>query len=74
MRLAKNARTTNQQTIQLDVFHQDLKLTAGFEIFLAVQGVVFSKKTDFNWSKIAYLMENSVNVTHKKILIQLHML
>ena len=38
-------RSTNQQTIPLDVFRQDLILTTGFGIFLAVQGVIFSKKT-----------------------------
>ena len=30
--------------IQLDVFHQDLKLTTSFDISFAVQGVIFSKK------------------------------
>ena len=49
-------KSANQQTIQLDVLHHDLKLTTGFEIFLAVQGVIVSKKAQ-NWSKIAYLME-----------------
>ena len=37
-------RSTNQKTIQLDVFHEDLKLITSFEILLAVQGVIFSKK------------------------------
>ena len=37
-------RSTGQQPGQLDVFHQDFKLTAGFEIFLALQGLIFSKK------------------------------
>ena len=37
-------RSENQQTIQLDVLHHDLKLTTGFEIFIAVQGVKVSKK------------------------------
>ena len=49
-------RSANQQTVQLEVFYQDLKLTASCEIFLALQGVKFSKNTE-NWSKIAYLME-----------------
>ena len=61
-------RSANQQTIQLDVLHHDLKSTTSFEIFLAVQGVIFSKKAQ-NWSKIAYLMEYSVNVAHKKMLV-----
>ena len=53
--------------IQLDVLHHDLKLTTGFEIFLAVQGEIFKKAE--NWSKVAYLMEYSVNVAHKKMLV-----
>ena len=48
-------RSANQQTVQLEVFYQDLKLTTSFEIFLALQCVKFSKNTQ-NWSKIAYLM------------------
>ena len=54
--------------IQLDVLHHDLKLTTGFEIFLAVHGVIFFKKAQ-NRSKVAYLMEYSVNVAHKKMLV-----
>ena len=57
-------RSTNQQTIQLDAFRQDLKLKTGSEIFLVVQGVIFSKNNQ-NWSKIAYLVEYSVNVAHE---------
>ena len=53
--------------IQLDVLHHDLKLTTGFEIFLAVLAVFFKKSQ--NWSKVAYLMEYSVNVAHKKMLV-----
>ena len=34
----------NQKAIQLDVFHQEFKLTTSFEILLGVQGVTFSKK------------------------------
>ena len=60
-------RSANQQTIQVDVLHHDLKLTTGFEIFLAVQGVIISKEAQ-NWSKIAYLMEYSVIVAQKKML------
>ena len=54
--------------IQLDVLHHDLKLASGFEIFLTIQGVIFCKKAQ-NWSKVAYLMEYSVNVAHKKMLV-----
>ena len=58
-------RSANQQKIQLDVLHHDLKLTTGFEIFLAVRGVILAQ----NWSKIAYLMEYCVNVAHRKMLV-----
>ena len=37
-------RSPNQQTIQLDLFRQDLKLKTGSETFLAIQRVIFSKK------------------------------
>ena len=38
-------RSTNQQTIQLDIFHQDMKLATSFEILLTDQGTIFSKQT-----------------------------
>ena len=63
-------RSKNQQTIQSDVFHQYFKLIIRFEIFLAVQWVIFSKKAQ-NWSKIGYLMEYSCKCGSQKILIQL---
>ena len=63
-------KSAKQQTIQLEVFYHDLKLTTGFVIFFAIQGVIFSKNAQ-NWSKTAYLMEYSINVVHKKMLIQL---
>ena len=58
--LALINKSVNQQTIQLNVLRHDLKLTTGFEVFLAAQGLIFSKKKtnkQKNWSKIAYLME-----------------
>ena len=61
-------KSANQQAIQLDVLQHDLKLTTDFEIFVAVQGVIFSKKAQ-NQCKIAYLMECSVNVDHRKMLV-----
>ena len=52
-------KSAKQHTVQLEVFHQDLNLITGFEIFLAIQGVIFPKNAQ-NWSAIAYLMEYSI--------------